>query len=235
VLPPLPEPPKLEPTELNVRESASVVLGFLVALPFLSLPLLLRLIVRFPAACSAHVACGDTRSVGLRVLEGIAGADRVPVAFIQNPILADVGLSLLGITVVLLVCVVFRIPPIGGPPPVFKAAIFARPRTGQSFDFMIRDAGRPHRIAVHAAGRFTGFPGDALIALKLTLAEAKPLAVERHVPPVAEPASARQVTDYVYDPIYFEFTPPLDGPAQLWVGYGSGPEARLRISITRRD
>lgn len=228
-------PPTLERTDLNLRESVPVVMGFLIVVPFLALPWLIRLWASLVHTCSTTLGCTVRIDVGLGLLQTLVGAANVPDAIRRMPILADIGLSALAVTAAVLLCVLLRIPPIGGSAPVLKASARMLPRTGQAFDFIIRDAHRPHRIAVHAAGRHTGYPGDLLIALKLTLHEARPLEVERSVAPVAEPAPMNAVTDYVYDPFYYQFTPTEAGPAHLWVGYGNGPEAMMRVSITRRD
>lgn len=227
--------PLLEPTELTFRESLPGVIGFIVVIPLIATPWLLGLAFRSAARCGSATSCVTNAHLGLKIMAALVGSNRTPQALLDTPILADGLLGLVLLAAVIMVSGLAGIPLFGGFAPALQVKRHARPRTSESYDFLVREAGKPYRIAIHTQGRYAGYPGEALISVKLHLQDAKPLTVERAVRPIAEPARANQVTEYVFDPVYFQFISAVAGSAQLWVGYGNGPECLMTLSVTRRS
>lgn len=227
--------PKLARTDLTFRESVPIVMGFLVVAPFLALPLFGRLALRFFGNCGSTISCASHLHFGLWLFQRLLGADRLPPSLANYPLLDDALVSAMAVGVVIVLCGLFGIPIFGGFAPVLKVTQYMRARTGESFEFAIRDRNRPHLITVHMLGRFAGFPGEALVALKLHLPSGEMLHIEVPLRPVAEPAKKNAVMDYVFDPLYFTFTPPANGVAQCWLGYGIGPEGKIKFCINRRN
>lgn len=225
----------LRPTNLALGESAPVAIGLLVALPFLATPWLLKLILHAAAVCAPGASCAADQHGGLWLLTTLLGAEHLPAAFARQPAIADVVVGIASTVLVILLLALLRVPILAGFSPVLKITQPARPRSGTGFDFIIRHRGRPHRITIHLAGMFAGYPGDGFVALKLHLPTGETQSCEQTVRPVAQAAKRNGVADYLFDPIYFQFTPQLGGKTHLWVGYGSGPECKLKLTVQRRS
>ena len=230
-----PGAPKLEPTEITMRESVPVVLAFIVVAPLITIPWFISLYLRFADNCSSTLSCVRHTHFGLRSVEYLVGPANIPTELLDHPFLADVLSGVVVLALVILLCGLFRIPLFGSFSPVLNVTTHMRQRTGETYNFSVQDAGRPHRIAIHAKGRFPGFPGDALISLKLDLPNVETLTAEQYLKPIAEPAKRNAIIEYVFDPIYFQFTPPEAGRVQLWFGYGSGPETKVSLCVSRRS
>lgn len=230
----LPGEPTLEVTDLTMKESASVLRALIGAVPLVALPWVVSLYLHATTNCDATSNCVMQTTLGLRFMKTLVGTANVPATLVDTPLLADLLVGLLVLCVVYIVCSLFGIPPFGGPAPLLAVKETMQPRTGKAFDFALRDKDRPHRIAIHVTGTYTGFPGDVLVAIRLQLPESRPLEIERTVKPLAEPVKKGEVQEYAFDPINFQFTSPHPGPTHIWIGYGAGPQAKLRIKVQPR-
>jgi len=224
---------RLEVSEISLGESAPVAVGFVIALPFLATPWLLKLLVQLFGNCSTD--CASTQHGGLWLLEKLVGAGRLPQVLITTPVLADAAVGAAVMVVVIQVLAACQVPILAGFAPILKVTQRIKPRTGAGFDFVVKSKGRPHRVMIHLGGTFAGYPGDAFVSLKLQDPTGSVQQCERTVRPISVSTSTKGVADYIFDPIYFQFTPELAGNSHLWVGYGVGPECRMRLAIQRRS
>jgi hypothetical protein len=225
----------LEPTSLALGESAPVAIGMFIAVPFLATPWLLHLVLTKVGGCGAVAQCGAGQDGGIWVLDHLIGVQHVPAALHTTPTVADAIVGLAVTVLVVLLLALLRVPLLGGFAPVLKVLQPMRPRSGMGFDFTLRQKGRPHRISISLRGTFAGYPGDGFLTLTLQLPSGAVASCDHQVRPVSGLGKRHEVPEYIFDPIYFQFTPLQAGKAHLWVGYGTGPECRMKITVQQRS
>jgi hypothetical protein len=169
------------------------------------------------------------------ILDHLFGTAHVPAALVNPPIIADTLVGLAVMVLVVLLLALLHVPLLGGFAPVLKLTLPMRPRTGMGFDFALRHRGRPHRIRVHLLGTFSGYPGDGFLSMTLQLPSGAVAACEQQVRPIAGSGRRGDVPEYTFDPLYFQFTPILAGKSHLWIGYGTGPECRMKVTVQQRS
>ena len=225
----------LERATLTMRESIPNVFALFAIAPFLYAPSLITFFLRAPADCAAAGTCVTHMHAGLWAIQAIAGADRIPAPLLDAPVLADLLLGVMLSLALVAFGSLFGLPLFRGFSAALDVTKRVRPRTGEGYDFQIRNKGRAHLLSVHVQGTYTGYPGDAFISIKLDLPDALPLEVEPLLKASSGGSSSNGLSEYVYEPVYFQFTPTHNGPTHLWVAYGTGPEGKLRVAVQRRS
>jgi hypothetical protein len=227
--------PRLVPTDLNLREAIPILFAFLVVLPFLATPWILGIALRFGSGghCGSTLRCVVQFHAAIRLFELVTTRSSIPPAVIAHPIVADLLLGLVIFVAVLLLAVALHIPIFGAISPVLKVTERKRSRTASSYPFTIVEPNKPHRLAVHIKGTFAGYPGGSLITLKVQLPGGIAMQVDHDLKPASD-GDRGGITNYVFDPFFYQFTPPKAGRAELWIGYGNGPDCKMSVTINRR-
>lgn len=225
----------LEHATLTMRESIPNMFALLAIVPFLCVPSLITFFLRTPADCIAAGTCVTHMHTGLWAIQATAGIDRIPAALLDTPVLADLLLGLLLSLALVALGSLFGLRLFRSFSPTLDITKRVRPRTGEGYDFQIRNKGCAHLLSVQVQGTYTGYPGDAFVSIKLELPDALPLEVEPLLKANSGGSSGKGLSEYYYDPVYFQFTPTHNGTTHLWVAYGNGPEGKLRVSIRRRS
>ena len=227
--------PRLTPTDLNLREAIPIVFAFVIVLPFLATPWIVGIALRLGsgAHCGSTLRCIIQVRATARLLELVVRRSSIPPAVIAHPVLADLLLGMSIFAVILFLAVALHIPLFGAVSPVLNVTERKRSRTASSFPFTIVEAKKPHRLAVHIKGSFAGYPGTCLITIKVRLPDGIMMQVDHDLKPAAD-GDRGGITNFVFDPFFYQFTPPKAGPAELWIGYGNGPDCRMTVTINRR-
>lgn len=227
--------PKLVSTELNVREAIPIVFAFLIVLPFLATPWIIGLALRLGSSghCGSTLRCIIQVHATVRLLELVTNRSSIPPALIAHPVVADLLLGMSIFVAILLLAVALHVPLFGAVSPVLNVTERKRSRTASSYPFTIVEPNKPHRLAIHIKGSFAGYPGTCLITLKVRLPDGIAMQVDHDLRPAAD-GERGGITNFVFDPFLYQFTPPKAGPAELWIGYGNGPECKMTVTINRR-